>query len=85
MNIPGMLDADRWIKLAFRNFVAILGILLLASLVANTPFGPLVALGALCFVAFRIWTARPRSAARPRQRNAASAERTPVLPGEARR
>lgn len=85
MNIPDMLNADRWIKLAFRNFVAILGILLFASLVAHAPFGPFLALGALCLVAFRIWTARPRSAARPRPRNTASAERTPVLPGEARR
>jgi hypothetical protein len=85
MNIFDMLNADRWIKLAFRNLVAILCILLFASLVAHAPFGQLLALGALCFVAYRIWTVRPRSAARPRPRNAASAERTPVLPGGARR
>lgn len=85
MNISDLLNADRWIKLAFRNLVVILGILLFVSLVAHAPFGPLLALGALCLVAFRIRAVRPRSAARPRQRNTASAERTPVLPGEARR
>ena len=85
MNISDMLNADRWIKLAFRDFVAILGILLFVSLAAHTPFGPFLVLGAFCLVAYRIWTVRPERAARSRQRNTAGAERTPVLPGEARR
>jgi hypothetical protein len=84
MNTSDILNADRWIKLAFRNFVVILGILLLISLVVRTPFGPFLVLGAFCFVAFRIWTVRPERTTKRQQRNTAGAERTPVLPGEAR-
>ena len=85
MNTSDLLNADRWIKLAFRNLVAILGILLFVSLAIRTPFGPLLFLGALGYIAFRIWTVRPKRAARSsRQRNSSGSERTPVLPGEAR-
>jgi hypothetical protein len=80
-----LLNADRWIKIAFRNFVAILGILLFVSLAVHTPFGPLLVLGAFSYIAYRIWTVRPERAARSRQRNSSGAERTPVMPGEARR
>ena len=85
MNISDMLNADRWIKLAFRNFVVILGILLFVSLAVHTPFGPFLFLGAFLYFAYRIWTVRPERTARSRQRSTAGAERTPVLPGEARR
>jgi hypothetical protein len=83
MNTSDMLNADWWIKRAFRNFVAILGILLFVSLALHAPFGTFLVVGAFCFVAYRIWTVRPERAARSRQRNTAGAERTPVLPGEA--
>ena len=83
MNISDVLNADRWIKLAFRNAVTILCILLFVSLAAHAPFGPLLILGAFAYIAFRIWTVRPERITRPRQRNTAGAERTPVLPGEA--
>ncbi len=86
MNTSDMLNADRWIKLAFRNFVAILCILLFVSLAAHASFGPFLVLGAFAYIALRIWTVRPgRSTARRLQRNTAGSERTPVLPGEARR
>ena len=83
MNISDLLNADRWIKLAFRNFVVILGILLFVSLAAHEPFGPFLFLGAFCYIAFRIWTVWPERTTRRPQRNTAGAERTPVLPGEA--
>jgi hypothetical protein len=83
MNISDMLNVDRWIKLAFRNFVVILVILLSVSLAIHTPFGPFIVLGAFCYIAFRIWTGRPERTTRRQQRNSAGAERTPVLPGEA--
>jgi hypothetical protein len=83
MNASDMLNADWWIKRAFRNCAAILCILLFVSLAIHAPFGPLLFLGAFCLVAYRIWTVRPERAARSRQRNTAGAERTPVLPGEA--
>jgi hypothetical protein len=85
MNSSDFLNADRWIKLAFRNFAAILCILLFASLGVHAPFGPLLFLGAFLYIAYRIWTVRPARATRPLQRNSAGSERTPVLPGEARR
>ena len=85
MNTSDMLNADRWIKLAFRNFVVILCILLFVSLAAHTSFGPLLVLGAFAYIAYRIWTVRPERSSRRQQRNTAGAERTPVLPGEARR
>ena len=85
MNTSEMLNADRWIKLAFRNFVVILCILLFVSLAAHAPFGPFLVLGAFAYIALRIWTAWPERAARRPQRNTAGAERTPVLPGEAHR
>ncbi len=84
MNTSDMLNADWWIKRAFRNFVVILGILLFVSLAVHAPFGPLLFLGAFAYVAYRVWTVRPERTARSRQRNTAGAERTPVLPGEAR-
>jgi hypothetical protein len=84
MNISDLLNADRWIKLAFRNFVVILCILLFGSLIAHAPFGPFLFFIIFLYIAYRIWTARPERNAGPRQRNAAGAERTPVLPGEAR-
>ena len=84
MNTSDMLNPDWWIKRAFRNAAAILGILLCVSLAAHAPFGPLLFLGAFAYIAFRIWTVRPARTTRPRQRNSAGAERTPVLPGEAR-
>jgi hypothetical protein len=84
MNTSDMLNADWWIKRACRNFVAILGILLFLSLAVRAPFGPLLLFCALWYVAYRIWSVRPERAARSRQRNTAGAERTPVLPGEAR-
>ena len=84
MNTNNLLDAGWWIKLAFRNFVVILGIMLFVSLAVHAPFGPLLFLGAIGYIAFRIWTMRPQRTIRPRQRNTAGAERTPVLPGEAR-
>jgi hypothetical protein len=84
MNTPDMLNPDWWIKRAFRNFVLILCILLFVSLAAHAPFGPLLFLGAFAYFAFRIWTVRPERATKSRQRNTAGAERTPVLPGEAR-
>lgn len=86
MSTPDFLNADRWIKLAFRNFVVILCILLFVSLAAHASFGPFLVLGAFAYIALRIWTVRPeRSTARRPQRNTAGAERTPVLPGEAHR
>ena len=78
-----MLNADWWIKRAFRNSAAIFFILLCISLVAHTPFGPFIILGAFGYIAYRIWTVRPERTAKSRQRNSAGAERTPVLPGEA--
>jgi len=83
MNISDLLNADRWIKLAFRNFVAILGVLLFVSLVAHAPFGPLLVLGVFCYIVYRIWTVLPERTNKRRQRNTAGAERTPVLPGGA--
>jgi hypothetical protein len=83
MNTSDLLNADRWIKLAFRNFVAILGILLFVSLGVHTPLGPFLFLGTFCYIAFRIWTVWPARTTRRPQRNTAGAERTPVLPGEA--
>jgi hypothetical protein len=80
-----MLNADRWIKLAFRNFVVILCILLFVSLAMHAPFGPFLVFGVFCFVAYRIWTVRPERTTKRPQRNTAGAERTPVLPGEAHR
>jgi hypothetical protein len=86
MSTPDFLNADRWIKLAFRNFVVILCILLFVSLAAHASFGPFLILGAFAYIALRIWTVvRPERAARRQQRNTAGAERTPVLPGEAHR
>ena len=85
MSTPDFLNADRWIKLAFRNFVVILCILLFVSLAAHASFGPFLVLGAFAYIAYRIWTVRPGRAARRLQRNNAGAERTPVLPSEARR
>ena len=85
MNTSDMLNADRWIKLAFRNFVVILCILLFVSLAAHASFGPFLVLGAFAYIAYRIWTVRPERSSRRQQRNTAGAERTPVLPGEARR
>jgi len=86
MNTSNFLKADWWIKLAFRNFVVILCILLFVSLAAHAPFGPFLVLGAFAYIAYRIWTVRPgRSTARRLQRNTAGSERTAVLPGEARR
>jgi len=85
MNTSNLLNADWWIKLAFRNFVAILCILLFVSLAAHAPFGPFLVLGVFAYIAFRIWTVSPARTSRPRQRNTAGAERTPVLPGEAHR
>ena len=86
MNTSDMLNADRWIKLAFRNFVVILCILLFVSLAAHAPFGPFLVLGAFAYIALRIWTVvRPERSSRRQQRNSAGAERTPVLPGEAHR
>ena len=85
MNTSDMLNADWWIKRAFRNFVVILCILLFVSLAAHAPFGPFLVLGASAYIAYRIWTVRPERSSRRQQRNTAGAERTPVLPGEARR
>ena len=84
MNTSELLNADRWIKLALRNFVLILGILLFVSLGVHAPFGPFLVLGAFCYIIYRIWTVRPERTTRPRQRNSAGSERTPVLPGEVR-
>ena len=83
MSTPDFLNADFWIKRAFRNFVAILCILLFVSLAAHAPFGPFLVLGAFAYIAFRIWTVTPARTNRPRQRSTAGAERTPVLPGGA--
>ena len=83
MNTSNLLNPDWWIRLAFRNFVAILGILLFVSLAVHTPLGPFLFLGAFFYIAFRIWTVWPERTARRPQRNTAGAERTPVLPGEA--
>ena len=85
MNTSDMLNADRWIKLAFRNFVVILCILLFVSLAAHASFGPFLVLGAFAYIALRIWTVWPERTARRQQRNTAGSERTPVLPGEAHR
>jgi hypothetical protein len=85
MNTSDMLNADWWIKRAFRNFVVILCILLFVSLAAHAPFGPFFILGAFAYIAFRIRTARPERTTRRPQRNTAGTERTPVLPGEAHR
>jgi len=85
MNTPDFLKPDWGMKLALRHGAAILGILLFVALVVHTPFGPLLFLGAICYGAYHIWTGRPTRTARPRQRNSGGAERTPVLPGEARR
>ncbi len=85
MSTSDFLNADRWIKLAFRNFVVILCILLFVSLAAHASFGPFLVLGAFAYIAYRIWTVRPERSSRRQQRNTAGAERTPVLPGEARR
>ncbi len=84
MNTSDMLNADWWIKRACRNFVVILGILLFVSLAVHAPFGPLLFFCAFCLVAYRMWSVRPERAARSRPRNTAGAERTPILPGEAR-
>ena len=84
MSTPDFLNADRWIKLAFRNVVAILCILLFVSLATHASFGRFLVLGAFAYIALRIWTAWPERTARRQQRNTAGAERTPVLPGEAR-
>ena len=83
MNTSNFLNPDWWIKLAFRNFVVILCILLFVSLAAHAPFGPFLVLGAFAYFAFRVWTVSPARTARPRQRNTGGAERTPVLPGGA--
>ncbi len=85
MSTSDFLNTDRWIKLAFRNFVVILCILLFVSLAAHASFGPFLVLGAFAYIAYRIWTVRPERSSRRQQRNTAGAERTPVLPGEARR
>jgi hypothetical protein len=86
MNISDMLNADRWIKLAFRNFVLILCILLFVSFAAHASFGPFLFLGVFGYFAYRIWTVvHPERSSRRQQRNTAGAERTPVLPGEAHR
>jgi hypothetical protein len=85
MSTPDFLNPDWWIKRALRIFVAILCILLFVSLAVRTPFGPFLFLGAILYFAYRIWTARPERTTRRAQRNTAGAERTPVLPGEARR
>jgi len=85
MSTSDFLNADRWIKLAFRNFVVILCILLFVSLAAHASFGPFLVLGAFAYIAYRIWTVRPERSSRRQQRNTAGSERTPVLPGEARR
>jgi hypothetical protein len=53
-------------------------------LAVHAPFGPLLFLGAIAYVAYRVWTVRPERTTRRPQRNTAGAERTPVLPGEAR-
>jgi hypothetical protein len=85
MSTPDFLNADFWIKRAFRNFIGILCILLFVSLAAHAPFGPFLVLGAFCYIIYRIWTAWPERSSRRQQRNTAGSERTPVLPGEARR
>ncbi len=85
MSTPDFLNADRWIKLAFRNFVVILCILLFVSLAAHASFGPFLVLGAFAYIAYRIWTVWPERTTKRPQRNTAGSERTPVLPGEARR
>jgi hypothetical protein len=85
MSTPDFLNADFWIKRAFRNFVAMLCILLFVSLAAHASFGPFLVLGAFAYVALRIWTVWPQRTVRRPQRNTAGSERTPVLPGEARR
>ena len=59
MNTSNFLNADWWIKLAFRNFVIILCILLFVSLAAHAPFGPFLVLGVFVYIAFRIWTVGP--------------------------
>lgn len=83
MNTSNFMNADWWMKLAFRHAVTILGILLFVSLAAHAPFGPLLILGAFAYIAFRIWTVGPARTTRRPQRNTAGAERTPVLPGGA--
>ena len=83
MNMSDVLNPDWWIKRAFRNFVAIIAILLFVSLAAHAPFGPLLVLGVFCYIIYRIWTVLPERTNTRRQRNTAGAERTPVLPGEA--
>ena len=84
MSTSDFLNTDRWIKLAFRNFVVILCILLFVSLAAHASFGLFLVLGAFCYIIYRIWTVWPERSSRRQQRNTAGAERTPVLPGEAR-
>jgi hypothetical protein len=85
MNMSNFLNPDWWIKLAFRNFVVILCILLFVSLAAHAPFGPFLVLGVFAYIAFRIRTAGPARTIRRAQRSTAGADRTPVLPGEAHR
>jgi hypothetical protein len=77
MNTSDMLNADWWIKRAFRNFLVILCILLFVSLAAHAPFGPFLVLGAFAYIAFRIWTARP-------ERPTTILTRCPCLPGSVR-
>jgi hypothetical protein len=86
MSTPDFLNADFWIKRALRNVVAILCLLLFVSLAAHASFGPFLVLGAFAYIALRMWTVvRPERSSRRQLRNTAGAERTPVLPGEARR
>ena len=56
MSTPDFPNADFWITRAFRNFFAILCILLFVSLAAHAPFGPFLFLGAFAYIALRIWT-----------------------------
>lgn len=81
MNVSDMLDADGWIKRAFRTFAVILCVLFFVSLGVHAPFGPFLVLGAFCFVAYRVWTVRPERTARRQERNTGGPNAPPVLPG----
>ena len=80
MNMRDLARPERSVALAFRGFVLILALLALPALAARVPFGPLLVLGALSYVAWRVRQTSPKRLwqARP----TASAERRPVLPGE---
>ncbi len=80
MNMRDLGKPERCVELAFRGFVLVLGILLLPALAAQVPFGPLLVLGAISYIAWRIRQASP--ARTRRARSTSGAERTPVLPGD---